>query len=244
MNPNKLPSECLVAHRGHQSAFPENSILAVLDAIAAGAKKIEFDIQFTQDGGAALYHDEDMQRISGVDKKITTLTRQELTAYSSSEPKRLAARFCSNPIEYLDDLLPIIEKHHHIQFFLELKEESLRVFGDDACFGYLSKVLQPMPDNLVFISFDLPAVKRAKSEGFRQTALVFRDWDRRNSLLAESKADFGFINYTRIPLKEDIEADKPILVYEVKHQLIAKQLLDRGAAAVETFFIRSLLNNL
>jgi len=244
MNSNKLLPERLVAHRGHQSAFPENSTLAILDAIAAGAKKIEFDIQFTQDGAVALYHDEDMQRLSGVGKKITALKKQELIAYSSSEPKRLGARFCNNPIEYLDDLLPIIEKHHHIQFFLELKEESLRAFGEDACFVYLNKALQSIPDNLILISFDLPAVKRAKSEGFQQTALVFRDWERRNSLLAESKADFGFINYTRIPLKDSIEADKPILVYEVKHSLIAEQLLDRGAAAVETFFIRSLLNNL
>jgi len=251
---NKLPPECLVAHRGHQSTFPENSTLAILDAIAAGAQKIEFDVQITQDGGVALYHDEDMQRLSGVDKKITALKKQDLVAYTSSEPKRLGARFSNNAIEYLDDLLPIMEKYGDVQFFLELKEESLRAFGADTCFESLSNILQPipsnslpsnaLPNNLVFISFDLPAVKQAKSEGFQQTALVFRDWDKRNSLLDESEADFGFINYTRIPLKDRIEADKPILVYEVKHPLIAKQLLDRGAAAVETFFIRSLLNNL
>lgn len=244
MKPIKLSPEYLVAHRGHQNGFPENSSLAILDAIATGAQKIEFDIQFTADGAVVLYHDDDMQRLSGVDKKITDLTSLEISNYSASEPKRLGSRFSNNPIEFLDDILPIINKHGHIAFFLEIKEESLELFGEDACFANLQKVLKVIPDNLICISFDISAVRRAKKEGFKQTALVFRDWDNRNALLAEANADFGFINYTRIPLKEKIEAKKPILVYEVKHQLIAKQLLDRGAAAVETFCIRSLLNNL
>jgi hypothetical protein len=130
-----------------------------------------------------------------------------------------------------------------LYFFFEIKEESLNIFGEDACFTNLKKTLALIPDNLIFVCFDMSAVKRAKQEGFKQTALVFRDWVNRNSLLDDSNADFGFINYTRIPLNEMIKAEKPILVYEVKHQLIAKQLLDRGAAAVETFCIRSLLNN-
>lgn len=244
MNSVKLAPELLIAHRGHQKNFPENSSLAMLDAIAAGARNIEFDIQLTKDGAIVLYHDEDMRRISGVDNKISRLNKAELSDYCASEPKRLGSRFSSNPIEFLDDILPLIKKHTHIKFFLEMKQESLIAFGEDSCFTALGHILREVPKNLIFISFDLPAVKRAKREGFTQTALVFRDWSERNALLAESLADYGFINYTRIPLKERIEADKPILVYEVKHQIIAKQLLDRGAAAVETFCIRSLLNNL
>jgi len=244
MKLTKLSPEHLVAHRGHQNCFPENSVLAILDAIAVGAQKIEFDIQFTADGAIALYHDDDMQRISGVEKNITKLTKDELSHYAASEPKRLGSRFANNPIEFLEDILSIITKHQQVEFFLEIKEESLNVFGEDACFSNVKKALPLIPDNLICISFDISVVKRAKQEGFKKTALVFRNWDNRNSLLADANADFGIINYTRIPLQEMIKAEKPILVYEVKHQLIAKQLLDRGAAAVETFCIRSLLNNL
>jgi glycerophosphoryl diester phosphodiesterase len=113
----KLSPEHLVAHRGHQKSFPENGSLAILDAIASGAKKIEFDVQFTADGAVALYHDDNMQRISGLEKNITDLTRLELGNYSASEPERLETRFANNPIEFLEDILPIISKHQHIVFF-------------------------------------------------------------------------------------------------------------------------------
>ncbi len=240
----KIAPEQLVAHRGHQDQFPENSILAILDAIAAGAKNIEFDIQYTKDGHIALYHDETMQRISDVEHKITELTKDELKQYSAKEPKRLARRFVHNPIEYLDQLLPIIKKHDDITFFIEMKEESINHFGDDFCFSNLKLLLvDEIPENLILISFDLNAVRRAKEEGFTKTALVFRDWQKRDELLKESSADYGFINYTRIPPRQPITASKPIMVYEVRYPLIANQLLERGAAAVETFCIRALLSN-
>ena len=87
------------------------------------------------------------------------------------------------------------------------------------------------------------SVKQAKQKGFTKTALVFRDWQKRENLLNEANADMGFINYTRIPLKDEIKASKPIIVYEVSHVNIAHQLIERGAAGVETFRIRSMLNN-
>ncbi len=240
----KIPPEQLVAHRGHQDQFPENSILAILDAIAAGAKNIEFDIQYTKDGHVALYHDANMQRISDVEYTITELTKDELKQYSAKEPKRLGRRFTHNPIEYLDQLIPIIVKHHDITFFIEIKEESLHHFGSDFCFNHLKLVLgNTVPNNLILISFDLEAVKRAKEEGFAKTALVFRDWAKRDELLAEANADYGFTNYTRIPPRLPITASRPIMVYEVRYPLIAIQLLERGAAAVETFCIRALLSN-
>ncbi|MGH1487401.1 MAG: glycerophosphodiester phosphodiesterase family protein [Cellvibrionaceae bacterium] len=239
----KIPASKLVAHRGHQDQFPENSLLAILDAIAAGATNIEFDLQLTKDKEVVLYHDIEMLRLSGVEKSIIDFNRDELTAFFVKEPKRLASRFTYNPIEFLDELLPIIKKHPQITFFLEMKEESLNAHGQDACFQSLQKTLVSIPDNIVYISFDLSSVKRAKEEGFLKTALVFRDWDKRNHLLQEANADYGFINYTRIPTKEAIVADKPIMVYEVRYPLIASQLLERGAAAVETFHIRALLSN-
>jgi glycerophosphoryl diester phosphodiesterase len=238
-----LPKQ-LVAHRGHRDRFPENSLLAIKDAIAAGAVNIEFDIQFTRDGVPILYHDDTMQRISGVDHAITQLSSIDLSDHAAFEPERLGQRFRHNPIESLMDLLPVVESHGAIDFFMELKEESLAAHGEDFCFQHLKNRLPIIPNNLVLISFSEAAVKRAKAEGFSKTALVFRNWSARNQLLRETQADSGFINYQRIPETDAIIADKPIMVYEVDDSITAKQLLTRGAVAVETFCIRALLNNL
>lgn len=239
-----ISADQLVAHRGHQHAFPENSLLSILDAIAAGARAIEFDVQLSQDGIPFLFHDETLSRVCGEAGEITALTAEQLSHCMVSEPKRLGKRFNQNPINTLGDLVPLIYQHKHIQFFLELKEESLECFGADNCFMALKRLFPIFPENVIFISFDLPAVRQAKEEGFLQTALVFRDWENRNTLLHTAQADYGFINYTRIPVKASIEADQPIIVYEVKHGITAKQLLERGASRVETFHIRTLLQNI
>ena len=238
-----LPQQ-LVAHRGHRHPFPENSLLAILDAIAAGAVNIEFDIQLTHDQVPVLYHDLSMVRLSGLEQLITQITAAELGTAYGVEAERLGQRFSRNPIALLTDLVPIIQRNPGITFFLEIKEESLDTFGVDCCLQALVSAFLTLPKNLCLISFDEPAVTQAKTYGFTQTALVFRDWPRRNQLLAQTHADMGFINYQRIPDVETITADKPILVYEVATPELAQQLLQRGAAAVETFCIRQLLDYL
>ncbi len=244
MNALLFTPQQLVAHRGHQYAFPENSLIGILDAIAAGALNIEFDLQMTHDGALALYHDVNMLRISGAEKNITELSREELLAYHVSEPKRFGKRFVANPIQYLDDLLPLIKQHKEIMFYMEIKQESISAFGEEAIFESIKKISPSIPENIICISFNHALVKRAKEEGFYKTALVLHKWEQRNQLLAETDADGAFINYQSIPLNETITADKPIIVYEVKHAISAQKLLNRGAAAVETFRIRTLLNNL
>ena len=232
----------LVAHRGHRECFPENSMLAILDAIAAGAKHIEFDIQITKEGIPILYHDDDMQRISGIHQSILNLTIEQFPQYAVSEPERLGEAFFHNPLEMLSDLFPIIEKHQNIQFFMEVKEDSLQALGQAFYFDALKFHLPRITDNLILISFNAEVVKLAREYGFLKTGLVFRDWENRNQLLKEAAADYGFINYKRIPEQDKIKADKPLIVYEVCDSVLAQQLLNRGATAVETFCIRKLLN--
>ena len=58
--------DILVAHRGLQSRFPENTLLALKKAIDSGAKYIELDVQFSADCLPIIYHDHDLQRVSGI----------------------------------------------------------------------------------------------------------------------------------------------------------------------------------
>ena len=70
------------AHRGLavDAGVDENTLLAFAAAIAAGAKYIETDIQVTSDGVAVLFHDDDLARVAGVQKRVDQLTWQELSA--------------------------------------------------------------------------------------------------------------------------------------------------------------------
>jgi len=65
------------AHRGFALAAPENSLLAFLSALSAGATHIETDVQVSVDGAAIISHDPDLAHL-GRQVRIDHLTRAEL----------------------------------------------------------------------------------------------------------------------------------------------------------------------
>ncbi|MDB4260708.1 glycerophosphodiester phosphodiesterase family protein, partial [Porticoccaceae bacterium] len=86
--PYYYSAECLVAHRGLQAGYPENTALSVQKAIEAGALYVEIDIQLSLDRQPMVYHDISLKRVSGQDAMISSLTCSELTALPAYEPKR------------------------------------------------------------------------------------------------------------------------------------------------------------
>ena len=72
---------CLLAHRGlsqHRNDLDENSLDAFAEALNYGATHIESDIQATSDGIAILFHDRDLRRTAGINKKISELSFDQL----------------------------------------------------------------------------------------------------------------------------------------------------------------------
>lgn len=79
------PLPRVLAHRGlsqHRCDIDENSLEAFQEAISHGASHIESDVHATQDGIAVLFHDEDLRRVAGIDKKISAVSFEELSAIS------------------------------------------------------------------------------------------------------------------------------------------------------------------
>ena len=67
-----------VAHRGlHDGDKPENSIPAFRAAIEHGFT-IEIDVHLSADGHLVVFHDDNLKRVCGVDKKVAKCTREEL----------------------------------------------------------------------------------------------------------------------------------------------------------------------
>ena len=68
------------AHRGLHSrdrSVPENSLAAFRLAARAGYG-IELDVQLSKDGQVVVFHDADLRRVCGVDKRVDELTLAEL----------------------------------------------------------------------------------------------------------------------------------------------------------------------
>jgi glycerophosphoryl diester phosphodiesterase len=83
MSDSAFNIDILVAHRGLQSRFPENTLLALKKAIDMGAKYIELDIQFSNDCLPIIYHDHNLQRVSAIEGQRLGLPSQRITRYFS-----------------------------------------------------------------------------------------------------------------------------------------------------------------
>lgn len=82
----KLPENkrllCSYAHRGlHGKEIPENSLAAFKAAIDKGFG-IELDVQLSSDGTVMVFHDYDLSRMTGISKKLCSLSANELKALS------------------------------------------------------------------------------------------------------------------------------------------------------------------
>lgn len=75
----------LMAHRGDGMNHPENTLPAFQSSIDSGVQWIELDVTQTKDGVLVVYHDEDLRRITGQEKKIWEVTYEELKTFSVEE---------------------------------------------------------------------------------------------------------------------------------------------------------------
>lgn len=67
-----------IAHRGASGVYPENTRLAFVKAIEAGADMIELDCQLSRDGHVVVFHDENLQRTAGARGTLRSKTLDQL----------------------------------------------------------------------------------------------------------------------------------------------------------------------
>ncbi len=70
----------ITAHRGSSGAAPENTMAALRAAVEEMADWAEIDVQETKDGVAVVCHDENVSRITGVNRNIKDMTYEEITS--------------------------------------------------------------------------------------------------------------------------------------------------------------------
>ena len=83
----------IYAHRGLSGRYPENTLLAFREALAAGVDGIELDVHVTADGIPVVIHDRDVSRTtngSGNVDAMTLASLQTLDAGSGEHVPTLA----------------------------------------------------------------------------------------------------------------------------------------------------------
>ena len=233
----------LVAHRGFQSRYPENTLMALQKAVDEGLERLEFDIQLTSDLIPVLFHDLDLRRICGEHHKITELTRAQLNAFSASEPARLGDLFEEEAIPDLETVIQWASAYPALSLFVEIKEESIDHFGIEAVLDAVLPVLRPLEFRVTLISFDAELLAAAR-ERWRSIGFVTRRWPPSKETLNALRPDVLFVNKRRVSHRQHVDQlGIPVVVYEVDTVRRAAQWLKRGAAYLETHCCGDLLTD-
>lgn len=77
--PQKKHPFIVIAHRGDHTNAPENTLQAYRNAIKIDADYIEIDLRMTKDSQLIIMHDENLKRMTGLDRKVSELTWKEIS---------------------------------------------------------------------------------------------------------------------------------------------------------------------
>ena len=111
-------SRNLIAHRGYHNnkkGIPENSVLAFKKAIDNNYL-IELDVRLTKDKKLVVFHDGNLKRVCGVNKRVKDLTYRELLKYNLFDTTLKVPLF-SDVIKLVNGKVPIlIETKYHNRY--------------------------------------------------------------------------------------------------------------------------------
>jgi glycerophosphoryl diester phosphodiesterase len=216
----------LVAHRGYQKLYPENTALSVTQAIKAGALFVEIDIQLSKDHQPLVYHDISLERVSACPGSVADLTLRELEQLPAYEPQRLGTQFIEETISSLETVVEIIHQHPAVTLFVELKEESIEHFDAATMLTKVCEILQPISERAVLISFDYDIIEDARHQAWPQVG------------------EYTFVNQEIIPADRYLDKlSTKLVAYEVGTVELARKLRAQKVEMLETFDIAGLLAN-
>ncbi|MEK6747782.1 MAG: glycerophosphodiester phosphodiesterase family protein [Pseudomonadota bacterium] len=234
-----MPIPELVAHRGYAARFPENTLPAVEAAIAAGARHVEIDVQLSRDGVPMVFHDADLLRMLGRDEVFFAHNADALARESCFYP--MGASGVRASIPRLRDFIAVLCAHPNVTAYVEIKEESLDVFGIETMVRQILADVQPAGNQVVLISFSLAALEMARAQdSHTRCGWVLHRWDEPSRLAAlRTKPEFLICNYTKIQPRMGALWPGPWawMLYEVTQPQLAIDLAGLGARYIETMHI-------
>lgn len=238
-----MPPLELIAHRGAPTRFPENTLPGIAAALGGGARYLEVDVQMSADGVPVLFHDATLERLCGVPGAVADLGLADLSRLSPGDPRHFGARYAGLVIPTLRELVALWRDWPQATLFVEVKEEAIARFGSEKVYATVAKILGPIQDRAVLISFDLDFLLAARRAGWPALGAVVEPWrDLNHPRIAALSPGFLFTDLAYLPPTGDLAGPARRLgarlaVYEVADPDVALTLAGRGVDLVETFAI-------
>lgn len=122
----------IIAHRGAAASAPENTFAAFEKAIDAEAEGIEFDVRLAGDCVPVVFHDSDLKRICGIDRKISSFSSGDLNkldagSWFNEKNQNIAdPKYSKEVIPTLEQTLAMLDTYKGV-IYIELKAGEINV---------------------------------------------------------------------------------------------------------------------
>ncbi|WP_053981698.1 glycerophosphodiester phosphodiesterase family protein [Marinagarivorans algicola] len=241
------PTLYIAGHRGLPQDYPENTLIGLEAALAAGAHGVEIDIQFTKDGEPVLLHDLTLKRVTGLSGDVSMFEFSVLGKMSAHEPARFGSRFLPTPIEALRSIVPLMRLYSQATLFVELKAESFAHTHRQQAVTKLATVLAPIANQCVVISYDIAVLRLVRELLDWPIGWVLSQYN--DDILAQAKEcqpEYLICHVAKLP-----PAPTALclglwqwFIYDITDAEVAKQLAARGVSWVESWDVTALIKDL
>lgn len=218
----------LVAHRGDNTNYPENSYAGIEAALLAGALFIEFDIQMNADESLVVIHDADFNRTANFNASLFDTDDHNLKSISVHEPKNFGEGHYPTHIPHLHEVLKLLDHYPKAHFFVEVKVESLKRWGLSKVMEVLLIDLKKHQSQVTIISFSKEVLEYTNHHSKIKTGFVFLKYDSNtHKISTKLKPNFLICSHLIIPEKDLWKGNWDWMVYTLNNIQAMKQALKR-----------------
>lgn len=233
----------LIAHRGQSANLPENTLQSMRQAIFCGATAVEFDLQMTVDHVPVVSHDISLLRTAGVDVDIAGSRYAELIKHSVG----FAGGYPDIWLPTLQEMVALLRESPQVMAFVELKDETIEVFGIEPFVHRVVVELLPLRQQCVVIANSLEALLQVRKQCAVPVGWIVHRWEKEERLLAQQCAvDYLVISHELCYQRAHDFSTDPWLwvVYETSEPEVARALFAQGIQFVETNDICSMMQQI
>ncbi len=245
-----MKKQVVVAHRGLSELYPENTLLAIEEAVKAGAKAVEFDVQLSQDHVPVVYHDHSLERMSEKPGFITDKPWMVIQTYTADYPARFGDKYKGTPVSSLEEIASFFKANAGVTACVEIKEESVKAFGVDVVVDKIIEAVSPIMSQVLFLSFSADVINALHTRGHKNTCWVLRHYDIESIQIAKIMQPQALaVNQNKLPTigralwdkTEGIDAEW--MVYHTETPETVDYLFGLDTTYVETDNIKHIAEN-
>lgn len=242
---NYLMIPKLVAHRGDNKNFPENSYKGIESVLKGGVGFVEFDVQMTADQQFIVHHDADLNRTAKQDVSVFDHSYDELRKFSIHESTRFNNKHYPTPLSLLSDVLMLLQQYPNATFFVEIKTQSLTHWGKEFVMDALLRQLKPYATQCIIISFNSLALRYAQQKSEIPVGWVVKYYNKKSQSKAVAfKPDFLICDYKKIAKEKELwSGGWKWMLYSINNPETLLSYAQRGVEFIETDEIHSLLSS-